>query len=109
MGMVSTAFLAAVMLSLYCTIHENLINNPLSEACVRGHRATTCNHFDRWMVRVRRPGRPLPGCPHPRGVFCDCPKEKVIMMKIPIESQGQNPPIPLLRALTGINIWSSAA
>ena len=91
MVVVSTAFLAS---SHYRTTNEDFVDPPLSEACVRGHRATKCGHFDRWMVRVRRPGRPLPGCPHPKGVFCNCPKEKVIMMKIPIESQGQNPPTP---------------
>src|SRR3569833_2106400 len=38
---------------------------PTSEPCIRGHRATTCNHAnERVMIPVRKPGRPLSTCPH---------------------------------------------
>lgn len=58
------------------------------EACVRGHRATRCDHFDRWMVRVKKPGRPLRECPHAGGP-CACADDKVIMMRVPkIETKG---------------------
>ena len=53
-----------------------------SEPCVRGHRATRCDHFDRWMVRVKKPGRPLRECTHNRK-NCECSKERVIMVQIP--------------------------
>lgn len=43
------------------------------EPCIRGHRSTTCNHAaERVMVPVRKPGRPLNECPHPRGSNCGC-------------------------------------
>lgn len=59
------------------------------EACVRGHRATRCDHFDRWMVRVKKPGRPLRDCPHVT-VPCSCTDDKVIMMRIPKREQRGN-------------------
>ncbi|KAI1850336.1 hypothetical protein JX266_004194 [Neoarthrinium moseri] len=43
------------------------------EPCIRGHRSTTCNHArERVMVPVRKPGRPLNECPHPKGSNCHC-------------------------------------
>ncbi|KAI1261660.1 hypothetical protein F5Y18DRAFT_196603 [Xylariaceae sp. FL1019] len=41
--------------------------------CIRGHRATTCDHAnERIMVPVRKPGRPLSSCPHRPGTNCQC-------------------------------------
>lgn len=56
-----------------------------SEPCIRGHRSTKCEHFLRYMVRVRRPGRPSDsGCPH-YGIPCHCAgKERVIMVRVPM-------------------------
>lgn len=34
------------------------------EPCIRGHRSSKCNHSDRVLVQVRKPGRPLSSCPH---------------------------------------------
>ncbi|CUS11299.1 unnamed protein product [Tuber aestivum] len=34
------------------------------EPCMRGHRSSKCNHTDRILVKVRKPGRPLSSCPH---------------------------------------------
>ncbi|KAG0640420.1 hypothetical protein HOY80DRAFT_884817 [Tuber brumale] len=31
---------------------------------MRGHRSSKCNHTDRILVKVRKPGRPLSSCPH---------------------------------------------
>ncbi|KAK6087658.1 copper fist DNA binding domain-containing protein [Seiridium cupressi] len=46
------------------------------EPCIRGHRSTTCNHAtERVMVPVRKPGRPLNECPHPRGTDCGCARD----------------------------------
>ncbi|KAI9051068.1 hypothetical protein LZ554_005176 [Drepanopeziza brunnea f. sp. 'monogermtubi'] len=43
------------------------------EPCIRGHRSTKCNHAsERLMVPVRKPGRPLSACPHPRDQPCGC-------------------------------------
>lgn len=53
-----------------------------SEPCIRGHRSSRCEHFDRFMVQVARPGRPLSTCPHPKNQ-CNCGKEKVMMIRIP--------------------------
>ncbi|PYH89492.1 copper-fist-domain-containing protein [Aspergillus ellipticus CBS 707.79] len=33
------------------------------EACVRGHRVTTCKHHDRPLIRINRKGRPFATCP----------------------------------------------
>ncbi|KAI9644467.1 hypothetical protein NHQ30_006488 [Ciborinia camelliae] len=43
------------------------------EPCIRGHRSTKCTHSDdRLMVPVRKPGRPLSACPHPKDQNCNC-------------------------------------
>lgn len=41
-------------------------------ACIRGHRSSKCNHTDRLMIAVRKPGRPLSSCPHLPGARCGC-------------------------------------
>ena len=66
----------------------NVADLPISEGCIRGHRATTCEHFNRWMVTVKPPGRPLLECPHPKGP-CPCRREKVMMVKIPMISKSE--------------------
>ncbi|KAK4462704.1 hypothetical protein QBC42DRAFT_326391 [Cladorrhinum samala] len=41
--------------------------------CIRGHRSTKCTHFyERVMIPVRKPGRPLSTCPCPPGRPCQC-------------------------------------
>lgn len=86
---------------LLCTIHCHVAHSLISEACVRGHRASRCDHFDRWMVRVKKPGRPLRDCPHATGP-CTCSQEKATMMKIPIKGSGQILPEDLfLKLLKG--------
>ncbi|KAF2503273.1 hypothetical protein BU16DRAFT_533523 [Lophium mytilinum] len=39
--------------------------------CIRGHRSSKCDHKDRVLQEVRKPGRPLSSCPHPAGT-CSC-------------------------------------
>lgn len=34
------------------------------ESCIRGHRASKCNHFDRPLMPVKKPGRPSTTCSH---------------------------------------------
>ena len=53
-----------------------------SEPCIRGHRSTKCEHFDRFMLRVKKPGRPLSTCPHPKN-SCSCGQERIMMVRIP--------------------------
>ncbi|KZZ88844.1 Copper fist DNA-binding protein [Ascosphaera apis ARSEF 7405] len=61
------------------------------EPCIRGHRSSKCEHFDRLMVKVAKAGRPLMKCPHP-GQACDCQKKYALMVRIPKASKGQSPP-----------------
>ena len=50
------------------------------EACVRGHRVSNCNHFERPLTHINKKGRPVSQCPHCRGlrkarsshVKCEC-------------------------------------
>ncbi|SPQ26869.1 7b40ac5f-ad0e-4454-9d42-83a34c11d28c [Thermothielavioides terrestris] len=50
--------------------------------CIRGHRSTKCNHFyERVMVPVRKPGRPLSTCPCPPGRPCACGGVRVAIPK----------------------------
>ncbi|KAJ9607157.1 hypothetical protein H2200_008229 [Cladophialophora chaetospira] len=50
------------------------------EACVRGHRVSSCHHQDRLLVHVNKKGRPVSQCQHCRGlrksrsqhVKCEC-------------------------------------
>ncbi|KAI4710098.1 hypothetical protein J4E89_005330 [Alternaria sp. Ai002NY15] len=53
--------------------------------CIRGHRSSKCDHRDRVLVEVRKPGRPLSSCPHPTG-SCSC-ERVVINYTIPKASE----------------------
>jgi hypothetical protein len=53
-----------------------------SEPCIRGHRSSKCQHFDRLMMKVPKAGRPLAKCPHPKGT-CSCQKSYAVMVRIP--------------------------
>ncbi|KAF9692953.1 hypothetical protein EKO04_009199 [Ascochyta lentis] len=53
--------------------------------CIRGHRSSKCDHRDRVLVEVRKPGRPLSSCPHPTG-SCSC-ERIVINYTIPKTSE----------------------
>ncbi|EEP79569.1 predicted protein [Uncinocarpus reesii 1704] len=53
-----------------------------SEPCIRGHRSSKCQHFDRLMMKVPKAGRPLAKCPHPKGT-CSCQKVYAFMVRIP--------------------------
>ncbi|PLB43532.1 hypothetical protein P170DRAFT_54912 [Aspergillus steynii IBT 23096] len=52
------------------------------EPCIRGHRSSKCQHFDRLMMKVPKAGRPLAKCPHPKGT-CSCQKSYAFMIRIP--------------------------
>ncbi|KAK2745125.1 hypothetical protein FQN57_004032 [Myotisia sp. PD_48] len=38
------------------------------DACIRGHRVSTCNHHDRPLSHINKKGRPVSQCPHCRGL-----------------------------------------
>ncbi|KAJ5168709.1 uncharacterized protein N7482_004303 [Penicillium canariense] len=54
------------------------------EACVRGHRVSSCHHSDRPLTHINKKGRPVSQCTHCRGlrksrtthVKCDCGDKK---------------------------------
>ncbi|KAL1969970.1 hypothetical protein VTN77DRAFT_6375 [Rasamsonia byssochlamydoides] len=54
------------------------------EACVRGHRVSSCHHSDRPLTHINKKGRPVSQCPHCRGlrksrtthVKCECGDKK---------------------------------
>ncbi|PLB43330.1 copper-fist-domain-containing protein [Aspergillus steynii IBT 23096] len=45
------------------------------EACVRGHRVTTCKHHDRSLIRINRKGRPFATCSVCHHTPCPTPDE----------------------------------
>ncbi|KAL4894427.1 copper fist DNA binding domain-containing protein [Aspergillus ambiguus] len=45
------------------------------EACVRGHRVTTCKHHDRPLIRINRKGRPFSTCSVCHCTPCPTPDE----------------------------------
>ncbi|KAE8136537.1 copper fist DNA binding domain-containing protein [Aspergillus pseudotamarii] len=45
------------------------------EACVRGHRVTTCKHHDRPLIRINRKGRPFSTCSVCNNTPCPTPEE----------------------------------
>ncbi|CAG8270646.1 unnamed protein product [Penicillium salamii] len=54
------------------------------EACVRGHRVSSCHHSDRPLTHINKKGRPVSQCTHCRGLRksrtthtkCDCGDKK---------------------------------
>ncbi|KAL4932783.1 copper fist DNA-binding domain-containing protein [Aspergillus undulatus] len=54
------------------------------EACVRGHRVSSCHHSDRPLTHINKKGRPVSQCPHCRGLRksrtthtkCECGDKK---------------------------------
>jgi hypothetical protein len=66
-------------------LHHVEILTSSSGPCIRGHRSSKCDHRDRVLVEVRKPGRPLSSCPHPTG-SCSC-ERVVINYTIPKASQ----------------------
>ncbi|KAL3464048.1 hypothetical protein BJX64DRAFT_276022 [Aspergillus heterothallicus] len=59
------------------------------EACVRGHRVSSCHHSDRPLTHINKKGRPVSQCPHCRGLRksrtthtkCECGDKKKISHK----------------------------
>ncbi|KAK5083548.1 hypothetical protein LTR05_006051 [Lithohypha guttulata] len=80
------------------------------EACVRGHRVSSCSHSERKLLHVNKKGRPVSQCPHCRSlrknrsqhVKCECQdkshaKEDCPHLKdLQQDGQGDSPPKPYL-------------
>ncbi|CEJ56587.1 Putative Copper fist DNA binding domain protein [Penicillium brasilianum] len=45
------------------------------EACIRGHRVTSCKHHDRPLIRIKRKGRPFATCSICNATPCEAPTE----------------------------------
>ncbi|RAK75396.1 putative Cu-dependent DNA-binding protein [Aspergillus fijiensis CBS 313.89] len=45
------------------------------EACVRGHRVTTCKHHDRPLIHINRKGRPFATCSVCNCTPCEAPED----------------------------------
>ncbi|KAJ5766637.1 uncharacterized protein N7511_004253 [Penicillium nucicola] len=45
------------------------------EACIRGHRVTSCKHHDRPLIRIKRKGRPFATCTICNATPCTAPIE----------------------------------
>ncbi|KAJ5115211.1 hypothetical protein NUU61_000970 [Penicillium alfredii] len=45
------------------------------EACIRGHRVTSCKHYDRPLIRIKRKGRPFATCSICHSTPCESPTE----------------------------------
>ncbi|KAJ5584603.1 uncharacterized protein N7459_004403 [Penicillium hispanicum] len=45
------------------------------EACIRGHRVTSCKHHDRPLIRIKRKGRPFATCSICHSTPCEAPTE----------------------------------
>ncbi|KAJ5082446.1 hypothetical protein N7532_011489 [Penicillium argentinense] len=65
------------------------------EPCIRGHRSSKCDHFERIMMKVPKAGRPLSKCPHVKGT-CSCQKTYAVMVRIPKGSSCLCRPVKLL-------------
>ncbi|KAJ5472691.1 hypothetical protein N7530_006692 [Penicillium desertorum] len=70
------------------------------EACIRGHRVTSCKHHDRPLIRIKRKGRPFATCTMCNATPCTSPIEHArakrdAELKCPKKSSGrihrQNP------------------
>ncbi|KAL2817272.1 copper fist DNA binding domain-containing protein [Aspergillus cavernicola] len=61
------------------------------EACVRGHRVSTCKHHDRPLIRINRKGRPFSTCSICNCTPCNSPDEhNRLKREAELKSQSQN-------------------
>ncbi|KAF2452966.1 hypothetical protein BDY21DRAFT_148227 [Lineolata rhizophorae] len=72
--------------------------------CIRGHRSSKCEHKDRILLEVRKPGRPLSSCPHPAG-SCNCDRIVInytIPKSVECSKCSPNDPIPADSSITKV-------
>ncbi|KAL4932988.1 putative Cu-dependent DNA-binding protein [Aspergillus undulatus] len=61
------------------------------EACVRGHRVSTCKHNDRPLTRINRKGRPFSTCSICNCTPCNSPEEHTkLKREAELKAQAQN-------------------
>ncbi|KAL4873922.1 copper fist DNA binding domain-containing protein [Aspergillus spectabilis] len=61
------------------------------EACVRGHRVSTCKHHDRPLIRINRKGRPFSTCSICNCTPCNSPDEhNRLKREAELRAQAQN-------------------
>ncbi|KAL4903879.1 copper fist DNA binding domain-containing protein [Aspergillus multicolor] len=63
------------------------------EACVRGHRTSTCKHHDRPLIHINRKGRPFSTCSICNCTPCNSPEEHNRLKReaeLRMRSQDQN-------------------
>ncbi|KAL3476897.1 copper fist DNA binding domain-containing protein [Aspergillus californicus] len=61
------------------------------EACVRGHRVSTCKHHDRPLIRINRKGRPFSTCSICNCTPCSSPDEhNRLKREAELKSESQN-------------------
>ncbi|KAL4964849.1 putative Cu-dependent DNA-binding protein [Aspergillus stella-maris] len=61
------------------------------EACVRGHRVSTCKHHDRPLTRINRKGRPYSTCSICNCTPCSSPEEHTkLKREAELRAQAQN-------------------
>lgn len=77
LGLQQKFFVMLVLLpQLVLHLHFSALGRSATDSyrsgpCIRGHRSSKCQHHDRVLIEVRKPGRPLSSCPHPAG-SCGC-------------------------------------
>lgn len=81
-------------LQAYLCCHGMFANFTFrSGPCIRGHRTTKCSHAkERLMIVVKKPGRPLSSCPHPRDNPCECQHITAAIPKDKACRCGSEPP-----------------
>ncbi|KAL3458273.1 copper fist DNA binding domain-containing protein [Aspergillus heterothallicus] len=57
------------------------------DPCLRGHRSSKCQHFDRLMAKVPRSGRPSKKCPHAKR-NCGCRKSYALITPLSYGSKS---------------------
>ena len=54
------------MLAPPSSIAQSTDSRFFSETCIKGHRSSSCKHFDRPLFEIKKKGRPVTQCEHCR-------------------------------------------
>ncbi|KAF5323126.1 hypothetical protein D9611_009323 [Ephemerocybe angulata] len=60
------------------------------ETCIKGHRSSSCKHFDRPLFEIKKKGRPVTQCEHCR----ELRKTKQVHVKCICEGRLEHTPVP---------------
>ncbi|TEB26794.1 copper-fist-domain-containing protein [Coprinellus micaceus] len=58
------------------------------ETCIKGHRSSSCKHFDRPLFEIKKKGRPVTQCEHCR----ELRKTKQVHVKCICDGRTEHPP-----------------